>query len=167
MKKIMMTMVALVMAIGVNAQYLNDKSSDKVFSQGKFYAGVSASGASLSYHKGSDWNLNLQAKAGYLIADDWMIVGQLGYQKQTDVPSFVQLGAGLRYYFESCGIYAGATAKYENWDNYSDFRPELNVGYAYFLTGKLTVEPEVFYEHSTKDSDNSGFGFRIGFGVYF
>ena len=34
MKKIMMTLVALVMAISANAQYLND--SEKVFSQGKF-----------------------------------------------------------------------------------------------------------------------------------
>ena len=32
---------------------------------------------------------------------------------------------------------------------------------------KLTVKPEVFYEHSTKSSDYSGFGVRIGFGVYF
>lgn len=165
MKKIMMAAIALLMAISANAQYLND--SEKVFSQGKFYLGASASGFDLSYHKGSDWNLALQAKAGYLIADDWMVVGQIGYTKQTDIPAVVQLGGGLRYYFESCGVYVGATAKYLNWDDFSDFRPELSVGYAYFLTGKLTVEPEVYYEHSTKSSDYSGFGLRIGFGVYF
>jgi len=165
MKKIMMTMVALVMAISANAQYLND--SQKVFSQGKFYLGASLSGFDLSYHKASDWNLGLSANAGYLIADDWMVVGQLTYQKQTDVPALVQLGGGLRYYFESCGLYAGATAKYTSWDDYSEFLPELSLGYSYFLTGKLTVEPEIYYEHSTKDSDNSGFGLRIGFGVYF
>lgn len=165
MKKIMMTLVALVMAISANAQYLND--SEKVFSQGKFYVGASTSGAALSYHKASDWNLNLQAKAGYLLADDVMFVGQLGYEAQTDFDDIIQIGAGLRYYFESCGVYAGATAKYVKCGDFSDFRPELNLGYAYFLTGKLTVEPEVYYEHSTKDSDYSGFGFRIGFGVYF
>ena len=165
MKKFMMAAIGLMMAIGANAQYLND--SEKVFSQGKFYLGASASGASLSYHKGTDWNLNLQAKAGYLLADDWMVVGQLGYEAQTDYDDVVQLGAGLRYYFESCGVYAGATAKYVKWGDFSDFRPELSLGYAYCLTGKLTVEPEVYYEHSTKSSDYSGFGFRIGFGVYF
>ena len=110
MKKIMMTLVALVMAISANAQYLND--SEKVFSQGKFYVGASTSGAALSYHKASDWNLNLQAKAGYLLADDVMFVGQLGYEAQTDFDDIIQIGAGLRYYFESCGVYAGATAKY-------------------------------------------------------
>ncbi len=165
MKKMMMTLVALVMAISANAQYLND--SEKVFSQGKVYLGASASGLDLNYHKGYDWSLQLNAKAGYLIADDWMVVGQLGYMKQTDVPAAIMLGGGLRYYFESCGIYAGATAKYISWDDTSDFRPELSVGYAYFLSGKLTVEPEIYYEHSTKDSDNTGFGLRIGFGVYF
>ena len=165
MKKIMMTLVALVMAISANAQYLND--SEKVFSQGKFYVGASTSGAALSYHKASDWNLNLQAKAGYLLADDVMFVGQLGYEAQTDFDDVIQIGAGLRYYFESCGVYASATAKYVKCGDFSDFRPELNLGYSYFLTGKLTVEPEVFYEHSTKNSDYSGFGVRIGFGVYF
>ena len=165
MKKIMMTMVALVMAISANAQYLND--SQKVFNQGKWYVGVSASNFDLNYHKGSDWNLGLTAKGGYLIADDWMITGQVGIVSQTDFPTYTELGAGLRYYFESCGLYAGATAKYVHCDDFSDFRPELSVGYAYFLTGKLTVEPEVYYEHSTKDSDYSGFGVRIGFGIYF
>ena len=142
MKKLMMAAIGLMMAIGANAQYLND--SEKVFSQGKFYLGASTSGAALSYHKGCDWNLNLQAKAGYLLADDVMFVGQLGYEAQTDFDD-----------------------KYVKSGDFSDFRPELNLGYAYFLTGKLTVEPEVFYEHSTKSSDYSGFGVRIGFGVYF
>ena len=62
---------------------------------------------------------------------------------------------------------ATMTDKYVKSGDFSDFSPELNLGYAYFLTGKLTVEPEVFYEHSTKSSDYSGFGVRIGFGVYF
>ncbi len=46
MKKLMMTVVALVMAISANAQYLND--SEKVFYEGKWYIGASASGLDLS-----------------------------------------------------------------------------------------------------------------------
>ena len=160
-----MAAIGLMMAIGANAQYLND--SEKVFTQDKWYVGASLSGIDLSYHKGSDWKLDVNAKGGYLIADDWMITGQLGYQAQEGNSSAVVLGAGLRYYFESCGLYAGAMAKYAHANHTSDFRPEINVGYAYFLTGKLTIEPELYYEHSTKDSDNSGFGLRIGFGLYF
>ena len=165
MKKLMMTMVALVMAISANAQYLND--SQKVFSQGKWYLGTSFSGLDLAYQKASDWTLQLQAKGGYLFTDDWMIIGQATYLAQTDYPTAIELGAGLRYYFESCGIYAGVTGNYKHSDNYNDFLPELNVGYAYFLTGKLTIEPEVFYEISTKSSDHSGFGLRLGLGLYF
>ena len=165
MKKLMMAALACVWAISANAQYLND--SEKVFSQDKWYVGASVSGASLNYHKGSEWDLDVQAKAGYLIADDWMVVGQVGYKAQEGSSTNVLLGAGLRYYFESCGVYATALGKYAHANHVSDFRPELSVGYAYFLTGKLTIEPELYYEHSTKSSDYSGFGLRIGFGLYF
>ena len=68
MKKLMMAAIAMLMAVSANAQYLN--SSEKVFSQDKWYVGASVSGASLNYHKGSDWKLDVDAKAGYLIADD-------------------------------------------------------------------------------------------------
>lgn len=165
MRKLMMAAVGLMMAISANAQYLNDNKN--VFSQDKWYVGASVSGFDLSWHKYADWTFDLQAKAGYLFIDDWMVTGQLGWQAQTDVPSFFKIGAGLRYYFESCGIYAGVSGNYLHWDDWNDFRPELNVGYAYFLTGKLTLEPEVYYEYSTDNSDNSGFGIRLGFGLYF
>lgn len=165
MKKFLMAAIGLMMAVSVNAQYLNE--SDKVFSQDKWYVGASASGFDLSWHKATDFVLNLQAKAGYLFIDDWMVTGRLGWQTQTDMPSAFVLGAGIRYYFESCGIYAGINGSYIHWDKWDEFRPELNVGYAFFLTGKLTIEPEIFYEHSFKDSNYSGFGLRLGFGVYF
>ena len=165
MKKIMMATIALLMAISANAQYLNDSGTP--FAQNKWYVGASLSGFDLDYHKCQDWHIGLQANGGYLVADNWMITAQLAYQKYTDVPAATQLGAGLRYYFDNCGVYVGAIAKYAHQDDFSDFRPELSVGYAYFLTGKLTVEPEVYYEHSTKSSDYSGFGLRVGFGLYF
>lgn len=165
MKKFLMAAIGLMMAVSANAQYLND--SDKVFTKDKWYVGASVSGLDLSWHKSTDFTLNLQAKAGYLFIDDWMITGKFGWQAQTDIPSVFTVGAGIRYYFESCGIYAGVSGNYLHWDDYNDFRPELNVGYAYFLTGKLTIEPEVYYEFSTDNSDNSGFGLRLGFGLYF
>ena len=151
--------------IGASAQYLNDQKS--VFTQNKWYVGASLSGLDLSWHKASDWTFGLQAKAGYLFIDDWMVTGALGYEAQTDIPSILKLGVGLRYYVESCGIYGGISGNYYHCDDFNDFRPELSVGYAYFLTGKLTLEPEVYYEISTKDSDFSGFGVRLGFGLYF
>ena len=48
MKKLIMAAFGLMMAIGANAQYLNQ--SEKVFTQGKFYVGASTSGAALRSH---------------------------------------------------------------------------------------------------------------------
>ena len=75
MKKLAMTVVALVMAISANAQYLNDPQN--VFYEGKWYIGASASGLDLSWHKSTEMSLNVDAKAGYFFTDDWMITGTL------------------------------------------------------------------------------------------
>ena len=162
----MMAAVALMMAVSVNAQkYLNESGTP--FAQDKWYIGASTSSLDINWHKSSNWTLNLDAKAGYLFIDNWMITGKLGYSKQTDIPAYFTFGAGVRYYFDKCGIYLGASGNYRHHDDYKDFLPELNLGYAFFLNGKVTLEPEVYYEHSTKNSDYSGFGVRLGFGVYF
>ena len=47
-----------------------------------------------------------------------------------------------------------------------DFQPNISLGYAFFLNRTVTVEPELYFNLSTKDIDNSSYGFRIGFGVY-
>lgn len=164
MKKLLMAAIGLMMVVGANAQYLND--SDKVFEQDKWYVGASLSGLDLGWHKGSEWSADILAKAGYLFIDDWMITGTLGYKNQSHGSSYTKLGAGIRYYFEDYGVYAGVSGNYYHSSGSDDFRPELNVGYAYFLTGKLTIEPELYYERSTKDN-YYGFGFRLGLGLYF
>ena len=69
MKKLLMAAIGLMMALSVNAQYLN--SPENVFYQGKWMIGASASGLDLSWHKGQKWNLNLEANGGYLLVDDW------------------------------------------------------------------------------------------------
>ena len=46
--------------------------------------------------------------------------------------------------------------------------PTIQLGYAFFLNRTVTIEPELYYNQSLKDhSDYSGFGLRIGFGIYF
>ena len=165
MKKVLMAAIGLMMAASANAQYLNDP--DTPFSKDKWYVGASASGLDLSWHKSIDWKFNLDLKGGYLFIDNWMVTGRVSWEAQTDMPSVFKGGAGIRYYFDSCGIYAGLSGNYLTCDDWNDFRPEVNVGYAYFLTGKLTIEPEVYYEYSTDHHDNSGFGFRLGLGLYF
>ena len=170
MKKLMMAAIGLMMAMSVNAQYLND--SETPFTEGKFYVSASASSASFAYSKSTDFKLGLNAKAGYLFMDNLMVLGVVEFSGQNNFDILTtQIGAGARYYFENCGIYLGAIAKYAHVKsfetNFSDFRPELHAGYCFFLGRHVTLEPEAYYEHSFKDSDYSGFGLRIGIGVYF
>lgn len=170
MKKLMMAAIGLMMAVGANAQYLNDPTTP--FYQGKYYVGASASSASFTYSKSTDFKLSLNAKAGYLFMDNLMFLGVVEFSGQNNFDILTtQIGAGARYYFEQNGIYLGAIAKYahvkEYESNFSDFRPEVHAGYCFFLNRNITLEPEAYYEHSFKDSDYSGLGVRIGLGIYF
>ena len=45
--------------------------------------------------------------------------------------------------------------------------PSVQVGYAFFVSRTVTIEPELYYEQSFKNhKDYSNFGLRIGVGVY-
>ena len=160
-KKLFVAAISLMMAMSANAQYLNDSKTP--FEEGKWMIGASMTGFGLSYHKGEEWHINLEAKGGYLIVDNWMITGKLGYDNSTYGSSDFQLGAGLRYYIEQNGIYVGAGGKFVHAYGFDDIMPEVNVGYAFFLSRHVTIEPELYYELSTKCSDNSGLGVKLGY----
>lgn len=165
-KKIFMLMFGLLTVSVANAQYLND--SETPFVQGKFYVAASASNLNLNYSKATEWSLGLAAKAGYFFLDNWMALGVLDYQNLSSGKNTrTNLGAGVRYYFDQNGVYGGILAKYAHATGNDDFVPEIHVGYAYFLSQFVTIEPELYYEHSFNDSDYSGFGLRLGFGFYF
>ena len=167
MKKILMSAIALMMAMSVNAQKVLNESTTP-FEESKFYIGASLSGLTLNYSKASDWSLGLSAKAGYLFLDNWMVLGVFDYQNYSSGTAVTtNIGAGGRYYFERNGIYAGLTAKYAHQTGVDEFKPEVNVGYAFFLGHYVTLEPELYYEQSFKSSKYSQFGLRLGFGVYF
>ena len=163
-KTILTLLCAVIFSLAGNAQTYQGTP----FGQGKYYAAASLSGLDLTYNKMTDWNLDLTAKGGYLFADNWMVTGQLGYNYRENAANAFELGAGLRYYIVQNGLYLGAGANYlHNNHNYDDFMPTVQIGYAYFLNRTVTLEPELYYNLSTKDSDYSGFGFRIGIGIYF
>ncbi len=90
MKKISMLLLALLMAVASHAQ----------FEQGKWYVGASLSGLDISYSGAEEFNLGLDAKAGYLLADDWMLLGQFGYQHSglEGASDMLTFGIGGRYY---------------------------------------------------------------------
>ena len=66
MKKLAILAVALLSTVAANAQ----------FESGKKYCGASLTGLNLSYNGSQELNLGIQAKAGYFIDDDWMVLGQ-------------------------------------------------------------------------------------------
>ena len=157
MKKIALFVVALVMSVAANAQ----------FEQGKGYIGASLTNVDLSYNGLNKGHFGLGAKAGYLIADDWMLTGQLDYQKTKDVPYSLTIGPGIRYYIQQNGLYMGASALLKHADDYNDFMPSIQIGYAFFISRTVTFEPEIYYEHSFKDHSNySTAGIRLGVGIY-
>ena len=45
--------------------------------------------------------------------------------------------------------------------------PGLEVGYAFFVSKTVTIEPAVYYDQSFKDHSNfSTIGLKVGVGIY-
>ncbi len=140
------------------------------FEKGKWYVGASVSGLDISYSGSEEFNIGLDAKGGYMLADDWMLLGQVGWQHSglDGISDKVMLGIGGRYYIIQNGLYLGVNAKLVHANhNYNDFMPGIEVGYAFFLNKTVTIEPSIYYDQSFKNhSDYSKIGFKIGVGVY-
>lgn len=138
------------------------------FAKDKIYVGASLTGLGLNYNSNEKWHLGIDARGGWFFNDDWLLLGTLGIDTRYHNYDTFTLGAGVRYYIEQNGLYLGAGANYVHVVGIDDFRPTVQVGYAYFLNGTVTIEPEVYYSQSFKNhSDFSGFGLRLGIGLYF
>ena len=117
----------------------------------------------------AELKLGINAQAGYLFADNLMAVGTVAYNHvgSSDVSDYVSVGAQGRYYIIQNGLYLGLGAKYVHSGGYNDVMPGLEVGYAFFVSKTVTVEPAMYYDQSLKDhSDFSTIGFKVGVGVY-
>ena len=158
MKKFAFVLVALMVSVAANAQV----------EKGKKYIGASMSGLNLSYSGSEKTHFGLQAKGGYLVADNLMATGLVGYDKTGDFPYALTLGVGGRYYIVQNGLFLGAGVNCKFSDDFNDLMPTVQLGYAFFLNHSVTVEPEIYYEQSFKNhKDYSKIGFRVGLGFYF
>ena len=154
-----MLVVGLVVTLAANAQ----------FEKGKYYCNGSLTGLGLSYSGSEEFSFGVDAKGGYMVADNWMALATAGYQHSGgDVDDSFYVGVGGRYYIIENGLYMGVNAKLQHgWSGYNDFMPGIELGYAFFLNKSVTVEPAVYYDQSIKNhSDYSKVGFRIGVGIY-
>lgn len=159
-KKILAVAVALFSAMTANAQ----------FEQGKTYVGGSLTGLNAKYTGSDKFSIGIQAQAGYFVADDFMLLGQVGYEHSGNkgVSDKYNVAIGSRYYIEQNGIYLGVNCKYVHAGHkFNDIMPGVEVGYAFFVNNSVTVEPAVYYDQSfKKHSDYSTIGLKIGVGVY-
>ncbi len=159
MKKIILSLALLAVTITASAQ----------FQQGKGYVGASLTGLNMSYNGQNGLNLGVQAKAGFLFEDNWMLLGEVGYDHhgKDNVADQASLGVGFRYYIIQNGLFLGANCNYVHGSHgYNDVMPSAEVGYAFFVNRSVTIEPSVYYKHSFKDSDYSTVGLKVGIGIY-
>jgi hypothetical protein len=159
MKKVLMLFAALLLTLTASAQ----------FEEGKKYVGASLSGLDLSYNGSKELSFGVQGKAGCFVADNLLLYGTAGYDHAgKDIDDYFSVGAGGRYYITQNGIFLGANVKYIHANSdYNDFMPGVEVGYAFFVSRTVTIEPSIYYQQSFKDHSNySTIGLQIGFGIY-
>ena len=160
MKKYLFLIFMLLSSIASNAQ----------FEENKMYVGGSLTGLDMKYSGENKLQMGIDAKAGYLFRDNWMALAQIGFQhngKNNLAPNTFNIGVGARYYIIQNGLYMGMNATYYHANhNYDDFMPGLEIGYAFFVSKTVTIEPAVYYNQSFKNSDYSALGLKIGIGIY-
>lgn len=156
-KKLIAVFAALIVSVAANAQ----------FEKGKIYVGASLSGFDVSCNGAGNGKYSVNAIGGYTFEDNMMITGQVGLSHQNGGTDYL-LGAGYRYYLAQNGIYLGASLKYSyESGGHDDLMPGIQVGYAFFLNDKITIEPELYYDHALFNvSDYSTVGFRLGIGIF-
>lgn len=159
MKKFIVMLAMLSMTLIAKAQ----------FEEGKMYLSANATGIDLNYNGMKDLSFGIQAKGGLFFDDCWQINGLVGFNHAgKGSNNLFEVGVGGRYYVEENGIFVGANCKLELSKGYTDLMPGLELGYAFFLNDKVTIEPAVYYDQSLKNhSDYSTIGIKIGFGLYF
>lgn len=160
MKKIAMFIIALAMSVTANAQ----------FEEGKVYIGASLTGVNLSYSGLEKFHLGADFTGGYFVMDNIMLkaIAGISYSGQKGAPTDLSLGVGGRYYILQNGLFLGVNAKFLHANHsHNDIMPGIEVGYAFFVSRTVTIEPAIYYDQSfRKHSDYSKFGASVGIGVY-
>lgn len=158
MKKIFLMAAMLLTSLAASAQ----------FEAGTRYVGLNTAGFGLSYSKATKFQLGLGAEAGYFFKDNWMVRGGLNFEHQKHRDD-VGLSAGVRYYWQSNGVFVGGGLAYDHFSpNIDSIGLPIEVGYCFYLNHNLSIEPAAYYKMSLNEfGDCSSVGLRIGVGYYF
>jgi hypothetical protein len=160
-KKVLMTMMALVLSVSTFAQ----------FEKEKLYANASISGMNMSYSGADKWKFDLGSKLGYMIEDNWLATALVDFSCRNNDTNMLTFGLGGRYYVQENGLFVGAGLNYRHvsvgGDAINDLMPTVQIGYVFFLNKTVTFEPEFYYNQSFKDhSQYSEVGVRLSLGIY-
>ena len=163
MKKLVLsTMLLLCISLVANAQ----------FERNKWFVNPSVTGLGLSYSGSEKIHLGFEANGGAFLADNTALLLTLGGDYGKNMTKVTTLGVGGRYYLDKIGLFFGLGLKYkhfafEGWKD-NDFGAGAEIGYAFFVSRTVTIEPAVYYDQSfTNHKDYSKVGFKVGFGFYF
>lgn len=162
MKKVLLlAVVTLLTTFGAKAQ----------FEKGTMLLNPSITGLDLSYSKATKTTFGLDVAGGYFLMDNFALVGEMGGSWSSPVDQY-KLAGKARYYFDKVGIYASAGLQLSSYQakhmsSVNDFALVMDAGYAYFISKNVSIEPGVYLDLSFRESDNTRFGLKVGFGFYF
>lgn len=158
MKKIVLALAMLTMTVVAKAQ----------FESGKKYFEGALNSIGASFNGAEEFKFGAEIKCGYFISDCWMLNAHAGYTHRDRSINRCTLGLGTRYYLLQNGVYAEFNINGIFEPHHNDIMPGVELGYAYFINDKITIEPAVYYDQSFSDHKNySTVGLKIGFGLYF
>ncbi len=166
MKKIFIALLIATFTLSASAQ----------FEKGTKYANAMLTGFGLDYCKSGGFHIGFGAGAGYFIADNWMLKGQIGWDHQ-DGRNLFNLGAGFRYYMKNNGLFFGTGFKYglsgmkvdgQDAQVVHNVYLPLEAGYCFFLNDHVTIEPSAFVDMCFNHfKESTKLGLRVSFGYYF
>lgn len=156
-----LALVLMFATIGISSAFAQ-------FEKGKKYLGASVSGFDMSYSETTKFHFGLDVLGGYMVAKDWMVMGELGFNYHNSDAHAFSVGARGRYYIEQNGIFLGFGAKYQHeWKSYNDCFLTPEVGYCLFLNKNVMLEPSIYFNMSMSDFGNkSRFGLKVGLGFF-
>lgn len=161
MKKLVISMLLLVCTLTANAQ----------FEKNKWFVNPSVTGLGLSYSGQEKTRFGFEVNGGAFLADNWALLLTLGGDYGKRIINETKVGVGGRYYFDKVGLFLGLGLKYKHFDvieRADDLAASLELGYAFFISRSVTIEPAIYYDQSfLHHKDYSKVGFKVGFGFYF
>ena len=138
------------------------------FDESTYIVNASVTGLNIAYNETEKLNAEVDISAGSFVMDNFAILGNIGSKFNNNGNQKFYIGADARLY-TNFGIYLGAGLEY-NYLRATDWKGmmyDLHLGYAYFLSRTVAIEPAFYYKHAFNEKDKYDYGFKIGFGCYF